>query len=281
MHAHFRRTPREERPASCWVALLESQSLLGTGRDYRIYLSAAERNRHGALRSSKRRLEWLAGRLAAKYAFLHRLERGVVDDAEEWCPTLLQLSAQSLDAFPLWMYQRIELPASTDPERGGPRLRWCGKSNEEAVSLSHTGNNACACLCAEGTVGIDIETVAPRVEAFYRWNYTEREKLWVSLGANLEPLSREWLFTLLWTLKEAALKARAVLQKSPWSFAGVGVSGLPAPEDVLWAYRNRTWGEKFGLFEGVIEEDCNATRVQVAYLGTRHLVLTVVRPFGP
>jgi phosphopantetheinyl transferase (holo-ACP synthase) len=281
MSSRFRPPAREnDRPAGCWVGLLEPQCLVRRGRDYGIYLSAAERERDGVLRSPKRRLEWLAGRLAAKYLFLHRLEMGFPNEGQQWRPTLLQLSAESLDAFPARMYQAIELSPSTDPQCGGPGLRWCGRTMEESVSISHAGNNACACLSAGGTVGVDLEIVAPRVEAFYRSNYTETEKHWVNRSASIEPFSQDWLYTLLWTFKEAALKARAVLQKNSWSFAGVGVSGLPISEDVLWVYRKSRWGDQFGLFTALIEESGKGVSVQIAYSGTSHVILTVLKQFG-
>jgi 4'-phosphopantetheinyl transferase EntD len=147
------------------------------------------------------------------------------------------------------------------------------------VSLSHTGNDVCACLSQAGAVGVDIESVESRVESFYRANYTETEKQWVSCGVGIEPLSRNWLYTLLWTFKEGALKARALLQKSPVSFGGIEVRGLPIPQGVLRAFRKDTWGDQFGLFTARIQEDRNTTGVHVAYMGTRRIILAVVKPF--
>ncbi|HVS89073.1 MAG TPA: 4'-phosphopantetheinyl transferase superfamily protein, partial [Candidatus Acidoferrum sp.] len=193
---------------------------------------------------------------------------------------LLQLTACSLEAFPDWMYQSIEVYASTDPQCAGPQFRWCGRAMEGALSLSHTDNDACACVSEGSTVGVDLESVAPRVEAFYRSNYTEAEKQWVNRGASIEPLSPNWLYTLLWTFKEAALKARVVLQKNPVSFAGIQVTGLPVPQDVLWAYRKSNWTHQFGLLAAGIEEERNTTGVHVAYMGTNRLILAVVKPFG-
>src|ERR1043166_4273114 len=138
MGSHFKPPAREDdRPAGCWVAVLETQRLVGTEKDYTIYLSAAERERHAALRNSKRRLEWLAGRLAAKHPFLQRLGVRVPYCGPCGRPALLQLAAQSLDSFPAWMYQSIEVPAGTDPQDPAPRFRWCGRAKEDAVSLSH------------------------------------------------------------------------------------------------------------------------------------------------
>jgi hypothetical protein len=185
MSSHSRQPVSEDDTrARCWVAVLDTQSLLLMGKDYTSYLSAAEKAHHRAFRSSKRRLQWLGGRLATKYLFLHRMELPVANEEPIWRPILLQLSVKSVDDYPIRMYQNIEVSASVDPEGTGPRLRWRGRA-EGAVSLSHRGSNVCACLSQASTVGvdIDIESVEPRVESFYRSNYTETEKQWVNCGA--------------------------------------------------------------------------------------------------
>src|ERR1700752_5525748 len=73
MSSYFRPPERKDVPAGCWVAVLDTRSLLGAEKDYSSLLSAAERERHLAFRSPQRRLEWLRGRLAAKHPVFHRL----------------------------------------------------------------------------------------------------------------------------------------------------------------------------------------------------------------
>jgi phosphopantetheinyl transferase (holo-ACP synthase) len=249
-------------------------------KDFDSYLSGAERRRHHEFRNPQQRLRWLAGRLAAKYLFLHRLEMAFPTDRVDWSPMLIQLSVELLDIFPQWMYQGIEVSAGTDTQGAGPRFRWLGRSKEDAVSLSHTGNDACACLSEGNTVGVDLESVEPRVDAFYRSNYSEAEKQWAKQGGGLEPLSPNWLYTLLWTFKEAALKAGAIARKNPLSFAGIEFAALPIPRTALSAFRRSTWGDRFGIFTAGIREDRKTTDVHVAFMGTRRLILTVVKPFG-
>jgi len=238
------------------------------------------RSRHRSFPSAQRRLEWLGGRLAAKHLFLHRLETSVTSNEPDLRPTFFQLSDWSIDKFPEWMYQNVEVSASADPLGAGPHFRWCGRVKEDAVSLSHTGYDACACVSQGTIVGVDLQRVEPRVESFYRSNYTEAEKRWVNRGAGIEPSSRNWLYTLLWTFKEAALKARAVLQRSPVSFGGIELADLPPPQGVLWAYRKNVWSDRFGQFTARIKEERSTRGLHVAYMGTRHLILSVVTPFG-
>ncbi|HXO86123.1 MAG TPA: hypothetical protein VN803_11435, partial [Gemmatimonadales bacterium] len=61
MSSYFRPPERKDVPAGCWVAVLDTRSLLGAEKDYSSLLSAAERERHLAFRSPQRRLEWLGG----------------------------------------------------------------------------------------------------------------------------------------------------------------------------------------------------------------------------
>jgi hypothetical protein len=127
-------------------------------------------------------------------------------------------------------------------------------------------------------VGVDVEKVSRRVDAFYRRNFTQAERAWASEGERLAPGSRDWLFTLLWTIKEAALKAGALTPQSPWSFAGIGLDGLPVPGDVLWCFRPGNWGERFGQFTAIMGDMQGGSYVRVAYGGTRDFVLTIVKP---
>lgn len=279
MNMHFRPPAADGGLGACRVALLDARTLVSSKTHYRAHLSIAERESYDALRSSRRRLEWLAGRLAAKYLFLQHLEIGIAHTVvQQSHSTLLQLSDKCLDDFPDRMYQKIEVLAGERPSCAGPWFRWRGTAREEMVSVSHTGNDVCASLSTRGPAGIDLERVTERADAFHRCNFTETERRWIREGTRIEPLSKDWLFTLLWTVKEAALKAGALLQTSPWSFAGVEVEGLPAPNDVLWAFREGTWRDRFVLFTALIKETRKTTSARVAYLGTRQLILTVVRP---
>jgi len=269
--------PARDHPAGGWVAVLALQDLAPAGADGEAYLCAAERARLDALRGSRRRREWLAARLAAKYLFLSRLELGFPIEDDGWMPRRLSVTARSLAAFPAWMYEAIEIRPAADADGGGPRLLWRGREQPQSLSLSHTRQVACACL-ADDRIGVDLETAEPRVEAFYRSNYTAAETDWVHRCAGETGLGADWLYTLLWTLKEAALKARALRQRSAWSFAGVDVGGLPAPQEVRRAYRQGRLRERFETFTAVIREPGRATSARVAYMGTHDLILTVLKP---
>jgi 4'-phosphopantetheinyl transferase EntD len=262
--------------AACRIAVMDTGCLPEVASEC-TYLTHAETATYRSLRTPQRRRAWLAARLAAKYLFLLRLEFAPAQKPSRR-PILLELEKDRIDEFPRWMYQSVEVLAAAGGQDGAPRLRWCGRDASHAVSLSHKGEQVCACLGENDPVGIDLERVEARVAAFYRLNYSVAETVWIGQAAGGEPSRRKWLYTLLWTVKEAALKAGIILQRSPLSFAGIGVDGLPPAHEILWAFRNGTWGDRLGSFTARLQEERNTTGVYVAFAGTARLILSVVRP---
>src|SRR5215510_4870466 len=218
------------RDEECAVALLESRGLVA--KDYLSYLSANEKDRYHEITSDKRRAKWLAGRLAAKYLFLSRFELAQAR-TRDGVPCLVDLSAAALNVFSPWMYRKVEVLPKSDGPNAGPRFIWCDDQRTENVSLSHTDTESCACLAFAGPASIDIERSIPRVNAFYRKTFTDAERQWVSSGAGTDKTSAYWLFTLLWTLKESALKLESVDQAGVWDLPRIEIGDLPRPDRFL------------------------------------------------
>lgn len=256
------------------IALIDTRILDGSDEFVR-YLCPAELQRYQTFVSARRRQEWLGARLAAKYLFLHNMESP--HSAPHGHHVVTSLSRETLVSLPLWMYRNVDVATGRDPDRPGPRYRWRGCETDAALSLSHTGFDACACIAAGGDIGIDLQKVEQRVGAFYRTNYAAAEQQWVERGAEGEPSSRDWLYTLLWTLKEAAFKAKALVQTSPVTFGGVDVFELPPPETLLRACREGDGGRLMRI-SARIREERNIRRLQVAVMATRRMILTVVKP---
>ncbi|HEV2762430.1 MAG TPA: 4'-phosphopantetheinyl transferase superfamily protein [Pyrinomonadaceae bacterium] len=250
------------------VGLLEVCELRGA--DYAAHLSEGERAKYAGLAGERRRGEWLAGRLAAKFLFLNRLGGTREPLHAPGTPYLLKISSAELAAFSPWMYRAVEILS----DEGAPGLVWCGRRREEKVSLSHTGGVACACLSPSAPVAVDIETVAPREDAFYRKNFDEAERNWVARHA-VGRFDAEWHFTLLWSLKESALKLGWLNEASLWTLPRVRISGLPELEHVGPV---GTTGDRFASFAARVEEDGRVTHARVAAAGTHKLVLTTMGP---
>lgn len=218
-------------------------------------LSSREAAHLSGLANPRMRRRWLAGRLAAKHLLLGGMEGGA--------DRLLVLDRERLRAFPAARYREIELLPL--PGGGAPR-----------VSISHSGGLSCAALPGDTrAVGLDLETVAPRVAAFYRGNFTPRERRWVEAGALATGLDPAWLHTFLWTLKEAALKSGATAVRSVWGFAGLEIR-LPAgvPER-LAASRGVALGERFAGFEALVCEAGRRTRARVGTTSTPEAILSL------
>ena len=255
----------------CRVASIDSRDL--QNRDYTAHLSVAERTKYMALPSRTRKSEWLAGRLAAKYVFLSRLETSQVTQDKGWRPIITRLSAHALDHYPSWMYRQVEVVTAGKK----PGLIWCGQARPESISLSHSCGTSCASLTFGAPTAIDIESAVPRLNAFYRINFSDTERRW----ANGAVSSRsDWFFTFLWTVKESVLKLGCFPQTSIWNLPGIEIDGLPGLNKIGPFSFSNTFSSEFAVFELSVKAHSHVLPVQVAVTGTSNLILTVVNPLS-
>lgn len=254
------------RTSGCVLALLAAGDL--GQQDYADHLSRREAA-HLARLAPGRRRRWLAGRLGAKYLAL----RGPGGAAR-----LVRLDGARLRAFDACAYRQVEvLPAA---DTGRPQLDWGGRRSSQRVSISHSGGVACAGLSGgEAPIGIDMETDVPRARAFYRGNFSARERRWAELGARRAGLDDGWLYTFLWTVKEAALKSGAAAARNVWELPRMEVVWPWARPERIAASRGSYMGERFAVLEVVICEDQRRTRARVETTSTPEVVLTAFEPF--
>jgi 4'-phosphopantetheinyl transferase len=145
------------------------------------FLSASEQRTYAGLRLPKRRHEWLLGRWTAKQ--------------------LLQKSVQVYRHLP---FAAISVANDLD---GAPYLAVEGEGRlPVSLSISHRAGRA---LCAlspalSPSIGADLERIEPRAEAFVNDFFTEDEaaRVWACPES-----SRDTLVSLIWSAKEAVLKA--------------------------------------------------------------------------
>lgn len=233
------------------------------------HLSRREAAHLEGLSNPRVRRRWLAGRLAAKNLVLRGAEPSL----------LIALDRERLRAFPAARYREIELlpPAVSGP----PRLTREGREIEPRVSISHGGGLSCAAVtsgAAGATIGIDLETVAPHVAAFYRRSFTPRERRWAQDGAGATGLPQDWLYTFLWTVKEAALKSGATGIRSVWELAGLEVL-LPAElAPRLAAGRRSELGERFVRCETAVVSGQRQTAARLETTSTPEAILSVFTP---
>jgi 4'-phosphopantetheinyl transferase len=146
-------------------------------------LSTSELERFLAFRFPKRQNEWLLGRWTAKSL------------------------AHSLPAYQQYPLGRIEI--QNTPE-GAPFIQvQDGAAQTDCLSISHCGHLA-LCALAPGRdlrVGADLEKIEPRTETFILDYFTPGER---QIVADCPAQNRAVVVTLIWSAKEAVLKALGV-----------------------------------------------------------------------
>jgi len=272
MVTHYNSQPNLALGGGCSVASLESRELPYDA--YTHHLSVGESAKYASLPTQSRKSEWLAGRLAVKYLFLNRLEMSQGTQGRHWSPNLSKLSSEALGVYSPWMYQKVEVVTNN----GKPSLVWCGQARSECISLSHSGSVSCASIAFGPPTVIDLETTHPRIDAFYRNNFTEAERSWAVRGAGGESTKANWFFTLLWTLKESALKLGWL--NSLWNLPRIEIAGLPAPNNIGPFWYCETMVNDFAVFTLSVKEHCRVMQVRVAVTGTRNFILTVMNPLS-
>jgi 4'-phosphopantetheinyl transferase len=142
------------------------------------WLSAAERAHLATLTVVRRRLDWRLGRWTAKCAVAR------------------------IDGRPELTLARIAIIAT---ESGAPLALLDSTPAPYTISIGHAAGRA---LCVVGppavALGCDIERLEPRSDAFVADYFTAAERAVVEQAASDDRAS---LVTLIWSAKEAALKA--------------------------------------------------------------------------
>lgn len=163
-----------------WTAAESGRAPL---EEFAAFLSNAEQQKFSSLRFPKRRHEWLLGRWTAK-SLVH-----------------------SLPAYRQFSLDQIEI--QNTPE-GSPRIVLPdGKISEDCLTISHREGMA-FCAHAPGPnrkVGADLEKIEGRPENFAEDYFTQAEQIIVT---SLPDGEREFITTLIWSAKEAMLKALGV-----------------------------------------------------------------------
>lgn len=215
--------------------LSEKIRLVSTAEEADIYarlLSAQENAIYRELKVAKRRNEWLAGRLAirrliSKVKGVHEADISVVNN-----------------------------------ELGSPVLFLRGKENTGKISISHSNQRVAVCYSdSKDGVGIDLEEIVPRDDAFRCDYFTPSEQNWVTAGNKNEKNLR---LNMLWSAKESVLKCTGEgLHADP-----LGISILPEAKlpvfggwQIATAHRVQNdirsrWWVKWKIHQGMVLTIC-------------------------
>jgi len=184
-------------------------------------LSDWERETAERIPHPRRRTEFVAGRMAAKWLVV-RHEYSDMMSRIAWPPRVHLIGARELGTSAAERYRRVDVRRDSD---GAPYLAGDDRSPTH-VSIAHRGGWAVAALSVTGAIGIDLEQISPRRPEFYDANMTARERRWI-FDAPAEEADRAG--TLVWALKEACLKTGASMARTVWEIGAIDVDiELPA-----------------------------------------------------
>ena len=173
------------------VGALMEEEIHGPGR-LRGWLTPTELRTFQAFTVPKRRLDWLAGRLAAKEAIRARLDTGGRDS-----------------------FRTIEIvPSILAQDSGRPRYTVHGHEGPLGLSICHAGDIAAAALASypKWEIGIDLERALPREASLESVALSNRERHQLR---SLEFADRHRAVTLIWVVKESLLKALGLGLRMP------------------------------------------------------------------
>ena len=142
------------------------------------WLNTAERQYLDTLRFDKRRRDWLLGRWTVKQA---HASLGTIGPGD---------------------FARLAVLPDDD---GAPVVMLDGAPLDVSLSLSHSnGRGLCVVSVERVALGCDIERIEPRGEGFAETWFTDGE---CDLLASTPPRDVDRLVTVVWSIKESALKA--------------------------------------------------------------------------
>jgi hypothetical protein len=223
--------------------------------------------------SRRRREEWVAGRIAAKYTFLYSQQF----TESGGCGALYfrQLNSDDLAAFSSEAYRSVSVVRERASGGGPARVGWSSGRDNVQAAISHSAGISCVSLGTAGVCSLDIETPAPRVPEFYLRTFTSRERDWVGACAGSYGLHREWLYTLLWSARECLLKTPRFTALSLWDMPSLEIH-IPAGAERLFRIHNsKCLSGSFEFFEASTFHG----PFRLAVAGTPNLILTVITGF--
>lgn len=251
------------------VGILDAAEFAGEPAQY---LSPAELQECAAVRNERRREEWMAGRLAAKFVFLHR-ERSEASGAELH---LQKITTGDLAGFTPQDYRAAVVTKDPSPAGGPARIGWHARGETVKVAISHVNGLACAFIGSTQVYAVDLEARAARVPAFYAHNFTARERSWTSACARSFQLDSDWLYTLLWSVKECLLKTPDFATLSLWDMPAMEINVLSGSERLKAIHDAKGLTGQFEILQAEVEGRNRQWPLRLAVSGTADLVVTAI-----
>jgi hypothetical protein len=223
-----------------------------------------------AISNHRRRAEWIAGRIAAKYAFLSGEQAKGSSGVTALC--ISRLNGANFADFGFDAYQEVSVVKNQAPGGGPAFVGWSACGRALRVAISHSNGISCASVGASRVRSLDLEIPAPRIPEFYRHTFTNKERDWVGVCSRSHGLDPEWLFTLLWCTRECLLK---IPRFSSLSLVNMPILEIIIPDGIerlTTICRSKELSEGFEFLQACTSHG----RFQVAVAGAHNLVLTAI-----
>jgi hypothetical protein len=223
-----------------------------------------------AIFNPRRRAEWVAGRIAAKYAFLSGEQ--FPESACFGTLYLRKLSCADLTAFSSETYRSVSVIKDQAPGGGPARVGWSTGSDTVQAAISHSAGISCASTGTAGVSSLDLETPAPRVPEFYLHTFASRERDWVGACTGSYGMNPEWLYTLLWSARECLLKTPRFRAMSLWNMPTLEIDIHDGAERLIRAHDSKEFSGSFEFFEASTYQG----PFRLAVAGASNLILTAI-----
>ncbi len=224
-------------------------------------LSSKERAEAASYRHPVRRARTITSRVLTKHLVMN-----------PEVPEFRRLRAEEIDVGRGSEWASIELLSGTAKAGGTTVIREGKAATDVSVSSSHCGAYTASCI-SRNHVGLDLELIEPRRREFYAYTFSPEERGWAESVHGTAGTSMEAAFTLLWTVKEAYLKACARDDVSIWSFPGwtVWFEGT-----VDGALRSKSQGEFTRVLGGIRGRSFSST-FEIATMRIYDMILSTVQ----
>jgi 4'-phosphopantetheinyl transferase EntD len=219
----------------CAVAFADRSGLPLEG--YASLLSSRETAEALTYTRPERRWRTIASRLLTKYLV-----------AGPKAQPFRRVAAREIEAVPRAQLASIEYLSGFARSRTPPTIARKGRRcSGISASSSHCGPYTASCIGGH-RIGVDLERIEPRRSEFYEHTFSHEEQDWVQWITVGSGYSTDAAFTLLWSVKEAFLKASGGQDLTVWSFPRWTVS---LGERVREALQAKVADELLGIPGGI------------------------------